>query len=243
MPNTIGYSFQPGSQDVSLEARPSGPQAQAVTPVQFRTMRLPNRNVPGAIAANALLQSPGGGGMPDVALLQMLMRLFAPQGGGIGLAGPTGAGLAPAGQSLTGGAEGLAGLSAAPRVVPGFRPRAPGRYEPPPILSPGPLAPQAPPAGSIGEVPGAPQVDWSHPPRPHIPYFPIPTPSPWENAPPKPPPRIIVGQTENGGPGPSLPPPWLGPQAQLPPPTSLFDEQPSWFDLLNATGRRGPFTS
>lgn len=76
--NGIGYTFQPGSQQIPVGDRPqsNGPQSA----VQVKSFTLPNRFVPGQIAPQALLQSPGGGGLPNVDILRRLMSLFAPQG-------------------------------------------------------------------------------------------------------------------------------------------------------------------
>lgn len=79
MPNSeIGFTFAPGSQGINPSgsgARPSGPQSA----VEIRHLQLPNRFVPGQIAPQALLQSAGGAGMPEAAIFQRLMQMFAPQ--------------------------------------------------------------------------------------------------------------------------------------------------------------------
>lgn len=79
MPN-IGFSFQPGSQSIGVgqpgQSQQSGPQSA----VEIKSFQLPNRFVPGQIAPQALLQSPGGGGQLDVEILKRLMQVFAPQG-------------------------------------------------------------------------------------------------------------------------------------------------------------------
>lgn len=56
------------------------PSLQPPTAVEYRNLRIPNREVPGQIAPQALLQSPGGQGVPDVQLLRQLMQAFAPEG-------------------------------------------------------------------------------------------------------------------------------------------------------------------
>jgi hypothetical protein len=76
--NGIGYSFQPGAQNIPLGGNRAtgGPQSA----VQVKSFTLPNRFVPGQIAPQALLQSPGGGGGLNVDILRRLMQMFAPQG-------------------------------------------------------------------------------------------------------------------------------------------------------------------
>lgn len=77
--NGIGYTFQPGSQQIPVggnQNNSGGPQSA----IQVKSFTLPNRFVPGQIAPQALLQSPGGGGGPEVDIFRRLMSLFAPQG-------------------------------------------------------------------------------------------------------------------------------------------------------------------
>lgn len=79
MSTPIGFSFSPDSQDVrpgQSGPRPNGPQSA----VEVKSFRIPNRTVPGQIAPQALLQSPGGGGQSEMQLLRQLMAAFAPQG-------------------------------------------------------------------------------------------------------------------------------------------------------------------
>lgn len=78
-PNGVGFSFAPGQQGIPVGGQtraPGGPQSA----VQVKSFTLPNRFVPGQIAPQALLQSPGGGGQMNVDLLRRLMQAFAPQG-------------------------------------------------------------------------------------------------------------------------------------------------------------------
>ena len=76
--NGIGFSFAPGSEQIPIGNRQvnGGPQSA----VEVKSFTLPNRFVPGQIAPQALLQSHGGGGLPDVDILRRLMQVFAPQG-------------------------------------------------------------------------------------------------------------------------------------------------------------------
>lgn len=77
--NGIGYTFAPGSQQIPVggnQNNAGGPQSA----VQVKSFTLPNRFVPGQIAPQALLQSPGGGGAASADVFRRLMSLFAPQG-------------------------------------------------------------------------------------------------------------------------------------------------------------------
>ncbi len=86
MANQIGYTFAPGSQSIDMQnggtrsgataSRQSGPQSA----VEVKRLSLPNRFVPGEIAPQALLQSPGGGGQLNTDILRQLMQAFAPAG-------------------------------------------------------------------------------------------------------------------------------------------------------------------
>lgn len=79
MAGELGYTFAPGSQQIPLGGQRQaggGPQSA----IEVKSFTLPNRFVPGQIAPQALLQSPGGAGGLDVNILQRLMSLFAPQG-------------------------------------------------------------------------------------------------------------------------------------------------------------------
>lgn len=77
--NPLGYSFEPGSPSVGM-SKPAQPSLQPPSAVEYRNLRIPNRQVPGQIAPQALLQGHGGQGLPDVQLLRQLMQAFAPQG-------------------------------------------------------------------------------------------------------------------------------------------------------------------
>jgi len=166
--NGLGFSFEPGQSGIPVGGQtraPGGPQSA----VQVKSFTLPNRSVPGQIAPQALLQSPGGGGQMDLTLLRQLMAAFAPQGqqpgvpslGGMpqGMPGGMSQGMsqgmvggqpgsspfaggrpAPQGPPMTGGAP------PPPRVIPGDTPDPTDMIflpEPPP-------QPQAPPLFDIG---------------------------------------------------------------------------------------------
>lgn len=100
----LGFSFQPGSQSIDMQSggtrsgatasRQSGPQSA----VEVKRLSLPNRFVPGEIAPQALLQSPGGGGQLNTDILRQLMQAFAPAGQQPGV--PSLGGLQPSGMSF-----------------------------------------------------------------------------------------------------------------------------------------------
>lgn len=77
---SIGFSFEPSARSIGVGSGNNqaigGPQSA----VQVKSFTLPNRFVPGQIAPQQLLQSPGGGGQLDVNILRQLMQMFAPQG-------------------------------------------------------------------------------------------------------------------------------------------------------------------
>lgn len=77
--NNVGFSFDPGPQSLPAGGQPRAPGGQQ-SAVQVKSFTLPNRVVPGQIAPQALLQSPGGGGQMNVDLLRRLMAMFAPSG-------------------------------------------------------------------------------------------------------------------------------------------------------------------
>ncbi len=80
MPN-YGYSFQPGQQNIRMGGGTGGPPPSSPqSAVEVKSLTIPQRNVPGQIAPQALLQSPGGGGQLDTELLRRLMAIFAPAG-------------------------------------------------------------------------------------------------------------------------------------------------------------------
>ena len=72
-------------------SKPAQPSLQPPSAVEYRNLRIPNRQVPGQIAPQALLQGQGGQGIPDVQLLRQLMQMFAPQGAQPGVPGLSGA--------------------------------------------------------------------------------------------------------------------------------------------------------
>jgi hypothetical protein len=84
----LGYSFQPGSEDVPLaeqgQGGPKGLSPQQA--VKILSLRVPDRASPSAIAPLALLKSPGGAAAGAAAanplqdLIKSLMALFEQQG-------------------------------------------------------------------------------------------------------------------------------------------------------------------
>lgn len=161
--NNVGFSFQPGSQQIPVGDRPQiggGPQSA----VQVKSFTLPNRAVPGQIAPQALLQSPGGGGQMDLTLLRQLMAAFAPHG-----QQPVVPTLGAPGQGMPPGMPGLSGMpmgrpspfAGGPPTMPG--PALSGSAPSPPrvipsdetggngmVFVPPPPPPQAPPPLNIG---------------------------------------------------------------------------------------------
>jgi len=75
-----GYSFAPFSQGIPANGQRNNSIGGPQSAVDIRHLQLPNRFVPGQIAPQALLQSPGGGGQLNVDLIRRLMAMFAPQG-------------------------------------------------------------------------------------------------------------------------------------------------------------------
>lgn len=132
-----GYSFQPFSQSVPISGSNrsiGGPQSA----VEVRSLTLPNRFVPGQIAPQQLLQSAGGAGSPEMAVLRHLMQIFAPQGDQPGVPalgrGQMGMGATP-GQRAPGSFEGFGG-----------QPQVPVMHTPPP---PPRVIPTDPPSPSM----------------------------------------------------------------------------------------------
>lgn len=85
MPPGIGYRFQPGIQDTQLNGDDGAGRASGLSPqqaVEIRSLRIPDRPSPTAIAPLALLNSPGGGaaGAQGLdSLIAALMQVFQPQ--------------------------------------------------------------------------------------------------------------------------------------------------------------------
>lgn len=86
--NTFGYQFQPGSGDIRGGGAPT-PTQTPMSPVQTLNFNLPTREAQGAIAPQSLLQAQGasGSGLPNTQLLQMLLKIFQPQGQGASASG------------------------------------------------------------------------------------------------------------------------------------------------------------
>lgn len=148
----IGFSFQPGAGDIAMGGQPTPKPTGPSAAIEFRNLRIPNRQIPGSLAPNALLQSPGGGGVPDVELIKQLMQAFAPQQGQAMPMMPFGGsdeGAQTMPPEMPGGAGGTAMPEAAsvptmapslsdraPRIIPGDRPNtAPVEDEAPPTFT------------------------------------------------------------------------------------------------------------
>ena len=85
MADGLGVTFQPGSVDPQRLRLGGPPQGGSLSPqaiVKMLSLRIPKQAAPGQIAAPALLQSQGGGGLNTI--MQALMQAFAPQYGGPG---------------------------------------------------------------------------------------------------------------------------------------------------------------
>lgn len=221
----IGFSFQPGSFDARTggQAQPAQPGGAAVAPspssVEIKSLKIPQRNVPGQIAPQALLQSPGaaGAGVGLSQLLPLLIQAFAPQGTQPGA--PT-SGMMPA---PGGGYQAPAENPLSGRIQPGGGFHLPGERVAPQPPTPNDLM------GAIGDALGAPTP--SAPPQ--MPAAPPPTPTLS--------PRIIPGQTPPDESAPPAPPPvdegvLFDQRPQMP---SLFDNSNSGDNMLWSTyGRK-----
>lgn len=146
--DTIGLSFSPSGS--GQDAQQAQPQSGDLSPVQqaikILSLRVPRNVGAGGITPNALLTSPGAGGMDIVALLRQLM-----QGGGPG---------APTAGPASGGIPN-------PRVVPGGgnTPDPVSKRGPFPGSQPGPIS-NGGPEGSMPmpESPMPPQTPMPKPP-------------------------------------------------------------------------------
>lgn len=82
MPSNIGYSFQPSPQDVRVSGngRNGGPRIGPQEAVRMFSLRIPKAPLgQSPIAPRALLESPGGAGMPILnQVLAALAQAFAP---------------------------------------------------------------------------------------------------------------------------------------------------------------------
>lgn len=155
----------------SGSTKPNGPQSA----VEVKSFQIPNRSVPGQIAPQALLQSPGGGGASQLQILRQLMQAFAPQGQQFGVP------ILPGGTDTTSGWMNNEPNQSVPYDVgTGYRPTGPKAPEvpdyaptiPPPNITPGatgpapdPPQPQAPPQGGldVGSVLGGPSAPANQP--------------------------------------------------------------------------------
>lgn len=74
--NQIGYRFQPGIGDVQ-GGNEATPRAGSPSNVRVLNLRIPKKPIAGAIAPQALLESPGGAGAPP-GFLDDLLHIFQP---------------------------------------------------------------------------------------------------------------------------------------------------------------------
>ena len=78
LPGSVGYRWQPGVAN-SGPMGGSNPSGRASV-VQLLNLRLPRRENPLAPVRSALLGTGGGGAVPSLDLIQMLVQALAPQG-------------------------------------------------------------------------------------------------------------------------------------------------------------------
>jgi hypothetical protein len=142
MANGIGYSFQPGGQDIQTDATGSA-SGRGLSPqeaVKILSLRIPERPSPTAIAPMPLLTSQGGAGVPGLdSLVAALMQSFQ----GTGADAP--------GESGSGGAQYDEGTGFTEMPTPSWAPTLPPKFtfDTPPVE----LSPLPEPEGVPGQEP------------------------------------------------------------------------------------------